>query len=377
MNLPARNLVFVLESDPVLRQELCSELIRANLNVREYSAPDTLLAALADKPAVCILPIDTPTCRGLDICRQLREQGDEDAHVIFSANIDNIQLRLSAFDAGGNDYSVKPLVPEEITRKIGALIKNHAQLAELSSSLHFANTAAFSAMSTMAEMGTVMSFMRAVFECQSAEDVAAQIMDACRQYDLQSLVAVQINNAWIMRSAHGNAGPLEQSLLEHARRNDRITQFAGRLSISYPSAILLITNWPKEDEDRAGRLRDHLAFVAEAAHIRLTVLQHDAQRLESANTILNAISGLRRMVDYLRERQSQQRDKTMRMVAEQGEAIAMSFYSMGLSDSQESTILSLVSACGGSICKEMEGFGLEQERMLEGIIETMNSLTEE
>jgi CheY-like chemotaxis protein len=297
--------------------------------------------------------------------------------VILTSSDDDIQLRLTAFDVGCNDYCVKPLIPEEIMLKVDGILKAHAHLAALSQRLDYANTTAFSAMSTMAEMGTVMSFMRRVFDCTTAQQVAHEIISACRQYDLQSLVGICFDGQWQMLNDQGRAGPLECSLLEHARSNDRITQFAGRLSIGYPQVTLLVTNWPRSDDERAGRLRDHLAFVAEAANIRIAVLDHDSKRLARTDTILQAVNGLMRMVDYLRERQQEQREKAMRMVADQGEAIARSFYSMGLSDAQEATILNLVSRCGSDICAQMATFGLEQERMLEGIIETMHRLADD
>ncbi|GAA5159959.1 response regulator transcription factor [Viridibacterium curvum] len=373
----ARSAVFVLEQDADIRGEVCRELAKVSSDVRGFAKGDELMAALQDHPAVCLLDLEAPGRGGLEICRALRARGDDAAHVILTSTDDNIQMRLTAFDVGCNDYCVKPLIPEEIVSKVDDILKAHEQMAALSSQLQYATTTAFGAMNSLAEMGTVMKFMRDVFACHTVEAVARAIVEACNQYDLRSLVSCKLNDNIIMLNEHGSASPLESSLLEHASQNDRITQFSGRLSITYPLATMLITNWPHSDEERAGRLRDHLAFVVESANIRLGVLQHDARRLEKTEMILSAVNGLMRMVDYLRERQQVQRESAMRMVADQGEAIARSFYSMGLSDAQEAKILNLVSGCGTEICKQMASFGLEQERMLEGIIETMHRLADD
>ncbi|MDO6387529.1 PleD family two-component system response regulator [Uliginosibacterium sp. 31-12] len=377
MNQAARTAVFVLEQDSAMRQEVCAELARICPDVRGFGLQEELLPALEIAPAVCLLDMDSPEAGGLEICRHLRAQGDDQAHVILSSRHDNIQLRLNAYDAGCNDYIQRPLIPEEIVRKVDGVLKAHAQVAALSSQLDYAMSTAFSAMSTMAEMGTVMKFMREVFACDTPQQIIDQTIAACRDYELNTLVACRLGDSSLAHSEHGPASPLECSLLEHARNNDRITQFSGRLSISYPHLTLLVTNWPKTDEDRAGRLRDHLAFVAEAADIRCKVLEHDTRRLQRTETILEAVNGLMRMVDYLRERQQSQRESVMRMVADQGDEIARSFYRMGLTDAQEGVILNLVSSRGAEICEQMAGFGLEQERMLEGIIETMKSLAED
>lgn len=377
MNSPANNAVYLLENDATSREEMCGELLKAKIPVSSFSQAEDLLAAIQEPPAVYLLQQNAIGMSGLDICRQLRDHGNSSSHIILCADSDDIQLRLSAFDAGCNDYCVKPLIPEEIVRKVDAVIKTNERLLALSSSLEYANGAAFSAMSSMAEMGTVMNFMRTVFECASPEKIAQAIIATCQHYELSALVGLCYRRNWCLYNSQGAANSLESSLLEHARQNDRVTQFARRLSISYPHITLLITNWPKDDADRAGRLRDHLALIAEAANIRVGVLQLESGRIDHANMILDAVNGLMRMVDYLRERQSAQRERAMRMVADQGEAIALSFYNMGLSDAQEETILSLVSGCGNSICEQMAAFGLEQEQMLEGIIETMKHLADE
>ncbi len=257
------------------------------------------------------------------------------------------------------------------------MLKAHAQVAALSSQLDYAMSTAFSAMSTMAEMGTVMNFMREVFACDTPDQIVDLTIAACRDYELTTLVACRVGARSTEHNGSGAATPLESSLLEHARHHDRITQFSGRLSITYPHLTLLVTNWPKTEEERAGRLRDHLAFLAEAADIRCRVLEHDEKRLQRTETILGAVDGLMHMVGYLRERQQGQRENVMRMVAEQGDEIARSFYRMGLSDAQEATILNLVSGRGEDICRQMADFGLEQEKMLEGIIDTMKRLAED
>lgn len=377
MSTEGTHKVFVLEHDALERNEACEALARMKCEVRAFSKADELMAALDEDPDVCILELETPGANGLEICRSLRSRGNSRTHVILTSADDDMQQRLSAYDAGSNDYCVKPIAPEELGFKVDTVLRSRSELKELNARLNLASTTAFSAMTSMAEMGTVMSFMRGVFACKSFEHVAREIMDACRNYDLRTLVSVQFDGKWHDFNQQGKATPLENSLLEQARSNDRITQFAGRLSIGYPHVAILIMNFPRDDEERAGRLRDHLAFVVEAANIRLTVLEQDAKRLARTEMILNAISGLMRMVDYLRERQQNQRNFAMRMIADQSEAIARSFYCMGLSDAQEQTILNLVTQYSGEICNQLQSFGQDQERMLEGIIDTMHSIADE
>ncbi|MBV5333424.1 response regulator, partial [bacterium] len=66
-------------------------------------------------------------------------------------------------------------------------------------------------------------------------------------------------------SSQGKCSPLETSILDHAKGMERIFQFHDRLAINYPGITLLALALPLENPDQVGRLRDHLATLAEGA----------------------------------------------------------------------------------------------------------------
>jgi len=70
-------------------------------------------------PDLIILDIEMPPPNGLDVCRQLRERGDE-TPVIFLTVRDSITDLELGFQVGANDYITKPFDVRELLARIKA-----------------------------------------------------------------------------------------------------------------------------------------------------------------------------------------------------------------------------------------------------------------
>ena len=71
------------------------------------------------KPDLIVLDIEMPPPNGLEVCRQLRERGDE-TPVIFLTVRDSIADLESGFERGANDYIAKPFDIRELLARIKA-----------------------------------------------------------------------------------------------------------------------------------------------------------------------------------------------------------------------------------------------------------------
>jgi predicted TIM-barrel enzyme len=84
---------------------------------------------------------------------------------------------------------------------------------------------------------------------------------------------VQLRAAGVLtRSSDGEASPLEVSVLEHLVTMGRLAQFKNRMVINFPAVSLLVRDMPQDDEERCGRLRDHLSMLVEAANVHVESL---------------------------------------------------------------------------------------------------------
>ena len=89
------------------------------------NSSDTLPAALAHDPNLILLDLMMPSVDGLEVCRNLREKSQfARVPIIFFTSVSDIEKKVTAFEAGANDYIVKPIHPQELKLRIKALIGN-------------------------------------------------------------------------------------------------------------------------------------------------------------------------------------------------------------------------------------------------------------
>lgn len=76
-------------------------------------------------PNVILLDVMMPGVDGYEICRQLKDNPvTMGIDVIFVSAHDTTDKKLAGYDAGGSDYLIKPVQPEELLQKVRLAIKN-------------------------------------------------------------------------------------------------------------------------------------------------------------------------------------------------------------------------------------------------------------
>lgn len=132
---PAR--VLVIEDDAVLRAAITDTLTSAGFTVQ--ALPDGLDFAdrsEAFRPDAAIIDVMLPGPSGLSLARHLRAHSQ--AVVLFVTARDGLADRLAGFDAGADDYIIKPFMQAELVarlravlRRAGRLVSSTVQVADL------------------------------------------------------------------------------------------------------------------------------------------------------------------------------------------------------------------------------------------------------
>lgn len=121
--------VLVVEDDSPIRSALDVALRAEGYEVR--AEPDgTAIGAVSEKfrPDLAILDVHLPAGpNGFDIARLLR--GSSDLALLFLTAADGLDDRLAGFDAGGDDYLVKPFSMAELLARAQALLRRAGRLA--------------------------------------------------------------------------------------------------------------------------------------------------------------------------------------------------------------------------------------------------------
>lgn len=333
--------IAVVDDNPPQRMIL-SRLLERDYRVTAFENGEQFLASNDSFDAI-LLDIEMPGLNGYETCRTLRARtSGNDIPVIFVSAHDTAPERVAAYEAGGDDFLTKPITAHELRHKLKGSIEHRVQLRELSAQSSTAQQVAFTAMISMGDLGVVIEFLRHSTNHKTYEAIADQLIDAMAAWGLQGIVQVRGRNGHLDRSSAGNMSPLQTSVLDTMRDIGRIFEFGSRAIINYAHVSLLIQNLPTEDPDKVGRLRDHLAVLAESADMRVAGLdavnERDLQKIGIEVTLTELRSALQR----INERAQGNRSNGQGHVLEALEHLSRMLQTLGLTENQSAYVDDLI-----------------------------------
>lgn len=118
--------ILVIEDSPGLRLSLAS-LLESHGHRADFAADGRsgLRLALAEPPDVLILDLGLPGLDGLRVCEAIREQCDRHVPILMLTARDTLADKLVGFEAGADDYLVKPFAGNELLARCLALSRRH------------------------------------------------------------------------------------------------------------------------------------------------------------------------------------------------------------------------------------------------------------
>lgn len=116
--------ILLLEDDPAIAHTVCFALEREGFVVEHKSWLHEARSRLAEgaAPDLAVLDLGLPDGNGLDLCRELRQQGNRLPLMILSARAEEWD-RVLGLELGADDYLAKPFSPRELVARVRALLR--------------------------------------------------------------------------------------------------------------------------------------------------------------------------------------------------------------------------------------------------------------
>lgn len=116
--------ILVIEDDPEIGGNVCDFLDQRGHDC-DWAADGFIGLALASReaPELVVLDLNLPRMDGLAWCRRYREELQGGAPVIMVTARDELDDKLAGFDAGADDYLVKPFELAELAVRVEALLR--------------------------------------------------------------------------------------------------------------------------------------------------------------------------------------------------------------------------------------------------------------
>jgi CheY-like chemotaxis protein len=297
----------LIVDDEVFTRELFDVVLGERYDLLDAeSGNDGVMVARAEHPDLILLDVELPDINGFEVCRQLRQDdGGMATPIIFVSGRDAIEDRLHGYGAGGDDYIVKPFEQQELLVKIERLLRRAEEQRKLAAMASNASQTAMTAITSMSEMGALLQSLQSFNACADQTALADAAITGLRLYGLDGLVQIRAAAGTLTRNGQGDAGPLEISVVGHMAGMERVVQFQARLAVNYPHVTLLVKDMPLAHPDRCGRLRDHLAVLAESAEVRAAAIDA-ALAAQARSRVIGSV--IDRIIATLGEVDAAQRD---------------------------------------------------------------------
>jgi DNA-binding response OmpR family regulator len=115
--------VLVVDDDASIRRSLQRGLRLGGFTVDLADGGHPALRSVREAPPdVIVLDVSMPDLSGIEVCRRLREEGN-DVPVLMLSALDETTDRIAGLQAGGDDYLVKPFALQELVLRLHALLR--------------------------------------------------------------------------------------------------------------------------------------------------------------------------------------------------------------------------------------------------------------
>jgi diguanylate cyclase (GGDEF)-like protein len=128
----SRPRMLVVDDDSDFARHVLALVLDSGLQTSALTDPSNILEALEDvRPDVLLLDVEMGKFSGFDICRMIRTIPKwQDVIILFVTSLHDTASRVAAFQAGADDYLMKPLIKEELLARIRVRVERNSLLRE-------------------------------------------------------------------------------------------------------------------------------------------------------------------------------------------------------------------------------------------------------
>jgi CheY-like chemotaxis protein len=335
---------------------------------------DALARIAKEKPEVILLDILMPEMDGLEICRRIRANPDNDGiTILFVTSQDDPETRLSSYDAGGDDILAKPLNAQVIRHKVEGALKNRKLVAGLRKEVADTMGMLMTSLTTTGEYGVVMHTLRNSLPCRSLGDLAEVLLAALDGYGLKGAVQLRTPDSILTLNSERRSSPIDQEMLRNLSvENRHIYDYGNRSVFCYPNVALLVRNMPLENPELYGRMKDNLALLVEGAEFRLAAMVVEMRMRSERANLVTAVSLLNFVLSQVDAQFKRGQSEMTAIFAELEHNLERSFAGLVMTEPQEQGLWNIVRPLSARATALYES-GVALDQQLEGALATLRT----
>jgi len=338
-------------------------------DTRSAESGESCLEMIQDfSPDIFLLDVLMPGgMNGFELCQKIRNQNQFNKSLIFFlSGLEQTEKKVYGYQVGADDFLSKEFGFDLLK------VKLDTQLKRIKTS-NDAVSMAMTAMTNAGEIGQVAMFYERINEAASYQELVEQVIDVCNTFDVNAAVQVRLSDSIINLSTTGTVNHLENEFMLVARDASRIHTFGKRCLFNFKGATLLIRLMP-EDEDKAGRYRDHFASVMSGVEARMRSLNAELMlKVQNENLVLDALKGTYSALDSMmlefKRHDNLSKDIIEKLVSE----MHLAFSYLNLNEEQEEHLMSVVSK-GMANMTDLSSAGMSLDQRFESVTSSLEKI---
>lgn len=285
----SRTPVLIIDDDPTMA-DFMGAILEERYDVAIANHPKQGYELLEkSRPEVLFLDVFMPDENGFQVCKKIRASGNyHDLVIIFVTGDDSEETFLNCYEAGGDDFILKPFNVQEIIQKAKVKLANKKKIQMLRKDAEMATGIAMSALTNQSDYGKILHFFERSMKCQTIREVASLLLSVLDAWGVKACVRMQIKDQVEELSWDAQARDVEFKLLRQCHGKGSIIHLNHRLVSDSEYVSVYVPNMPDDDEV-CGRLRDNIRVLVNGANSRAVSLELQSQMTGIAEQMKNRL----------------------------------------------------------------------------------------
>ncbi len=327
-------------------------------------------------PDIILLDVEMPGINGYETCERLRNcQATSEVPIVFLSSRSSLRERMQGYEAGGDDYLVKPFEKENLNARVNILIKYQKERLRLKEQYQFAQKTAVEAMTGTSELGLAMQFLEKSITFDSVEDLIQGLFDATNRLELDCCAMVQTKQGFIWFTSKDVISPIEKDLLEMSDREQRFLDFGQRTIVNYPLISLLVRKMPLDNSERYGRIKDLLPILLSAVNVKLGALETKFSLNQQSQQMLHSFKSIRANLYFMGKTIVKSREEGKGIFSALVQELHVDLLGMGLEQDQEDYLIDRIDTVLDEVMEKLDA-GAEISSVLNYILINLRNLVE-
>ncbi len=174
-------------------------------------------------------------------------------------------------------------------------------------------------------------------------DFGASLLDWFDDFQLKVCIQIRVDGEFFEYSSTSVVRPIETDILKKAVSGERIVTMGQIYLFNEPHISIMVKNMPIEDDERCGRLRDHLAIIIHSSESIIKTIQLKINEKKESDEIINSgLDEFKQQIVHVNEEIFKYINTSKQQYKSLTERVYADLLNLNLSDQQHDQLVQLL-----------------------------------